>query len=224
MSGSNGDMTPVPRRTLRRFLAPLLVLAALTLPAAAAPKGQPLTPEDHAAVTEAEQYLNGVRTLQSAFIQVAPNGRQIGGTFSLSRPGRMRLEYEPPVKDFVIADGTIVTYWDGEMEQQSSAPIGSTLAAFILRPDIRLSGDVTVTGVFRTPGAVEVTLLETKDPGKGTLTLVFEDKPFQLRKWRVVDAQGLTTEVALLNPKPGVQFPSDFFYFKEPARRRDQFK
>ena len=78
--------------------------------------------------------------------------------------------------------------------------------------------------MVRTPGAVEVTLQETKDPGKGTLTLVFEDRPFQLRKWRVVDAQGLTTEVALLNPRAGVQFAQDFFYFKEPARRRDQFK
>jgi len=220
MSGSYGDMTTV----LRRILAPLLLLAALAAPAAAAPKGHPLTAEDRAIVSEAEQYLNGIKTLQSTFIQVGPDGRQLGGTFSLSRPGRMRLEYDPPVKDFVVADGTILTYWDGEMEQQSSTPIGSTLAAFILRPDIKLSGDVTVTDVFRGQGAVEVTLLETKDPGKGTLTLVFEDRPFQLRKWRVVDAQGLTTEVALLNPKAGVQFASDFFYFKEPARRRDQFK
>ena len=208
----------------RRILASLAVLACLVAPASAAPKGHPLTAEDKAAVTQAEQYLNGMRTLQSRFLQVSADGRQLAGTFSLSRPGRMRLEYEPPVKDFVVADGTILTYWDGEMEQQSSAPIGSTLAAFILRPDIRLSGDVTVTGVFRTPGAVEITLLESKDPGKGTLTLVFEDRPFQLRKWRVVAAQGLTTEVALLNPRPGVQFEPGFFTFREPARRRDQFR
>lgn len=211
-------------RTLRLIVAPLLLLVALAAPAAAAPRGHALTPEDQAAVAQAEQYLNGIRTLQSRFIQVGPDGRQLGGTFSLSRPGRMRLEYDPPVKDFVVADGTVLTYWDGEMEQQSSAPIGSTLAAFILRPDIKLAGDVTVTDVFRAPGAVEITLMETKDPGKGTLTLVFEDRPFQLRKWRVVDAQGLTTEVALLNPKAGVQFASDTFVFHEPARRRDQFK
>jgi outer membrane lipoprotein-sorting protein len=225
MSGSYWGMNAV----LRRILASLVLLAALAAPiwaapASAAPKAHPLTPEDKAAIAQAEQYLNGIQTLQSKFIQVGADGRQLAGTFSLARPGRMRLEYDAPVKDFVVADGRILTYWDGEMEQQSSTPIGSTLADFILRPEIRLSGDVTVTDVFRTPGAVEITLLEAKDPGKGAMTLVFEDRPFQLRKWRVVDAQGLTTEVALLNPKQGVQFDSGFFYFREPARRRDQFR
>ena len=209
---------------LRRTLASLFLLASLAAPALAAPKGHALSAEDMAAVAQAEQYLNGVQTMQSKFIQVGANGRPIGGTFSLSRPGRMRLEYDPPVKDFVVADGTFLYYWDGEMEQQSSTTIGSTLAAFILRPDIRLSGDVTVVDVFRTPGAVEVTLQETKDPGKGTLTLVFEDRPFQLRKWRVLDAQGLVTEVALLNPRQGVSFDRNLFTFREPARARDLFK
>lgn len=209
---------------IRRILAALAVLSALSLPAEALVKARPLSADDRAAIAQAEQYLNGIRTLESRFLQVSPNGRTVGGTFYLSRPGRMRLEYDPPMKDFIVADGTILTYWDGEMEQQSSTPIGSTLADFILRPEIRLSGDVRVTDVYRTPGAVEITLEETKDPGKGLLTLVFEDRPFQLRKWRVVDAQGQTTEVALLNPRQGVQLEASLFVFREPARRRDQFK
>lgn len=50
---------------------------------------------------------------------------------------------------------------------------------------------------------------------------MFEDRPFQLRKWRVLDAQGLTTEVALLNPRTDVTFDREMFYFKEPARGSD---
>ncbi|HYG84678.1 MAG TPA: outer membrane lipoprotein carrier protein LolA [Azospirillum sp.] len=209
---------------IRQILAALAVLAALAAPALAAPRGVPLTAEDKAAVTQAEQYLNSIQTLQSKFLQVASNGKPVGGTFYLSRPGRMRLEYDPPIRDFVVADGRFLHYWDGEMEQPSTTSIGSTLADFILRPQIRLAGDVTVTEVYRTPGVVEITLIETKDPGKGALTLVFEDRPFQLRKWRVMDAQGLTTEVALLNPRQGVQLDPDLFIFREPARRRDLFR
>lgn len=209
---------------LRRLSAALLSAALLApVPAALAASAAPavpvaLTAQDQATVAKVEEYLNGISNLQSKFLQVAPNGRQATGTFSLSRPGKMRLEYDRPLKDFIVADGSFVFYWDGEMRQQSSAPIGSTLADFILRKTIRLSGDVTVTEVFQAPGVVEVSLLETKDPGKGTLTLVFEDRPFQLRKWRVLDAQGLTTEVALLNPRTDVTFDRDMFYFKEPAR------
>ncbi|WP_372400333.1 outer membrane lipoprotein carrier protein LolA [Azospirillum sp. HJ39] len=215
------------KTVLRRLSAVLLSAALLApVPAALAASAAPavpvaLTAQDEATVAKVEEYLNGIVNLQSKFLQVAPNGRQATGTFYLSRPGKMRLEYDRPLKDFIVADGSFVFYWDGEMRQQSSAPIGSTLADFILRKTIRLSGDVTVTEVFQAPGVIEVSLLETKDPGKGTLTLVFEDRPFQLRKWRVLDAQGLTTEVALLNPRTDVTFERDMFYFKEPARGSD---
>lgn len=212
------------KTVLRRILAAAAVALSVTTTGAvldsalAAPRAAALSAQDQALVAQAESYLNGIGTLQSKFVQVAPNGHQTAGTFYLARPGRMRLEYDPPVKDFVVADGAFIFYWDGEMRQQSSAPIGSTLADFILRKNIRLSGDVTVTGVFQAPGLVEISLTETKDPGKGTLTLVFEDRPFQLRKWRVLDAQGLTTEVALMNPREGMQFDSKLFYFIEPSK------
>lgn len=223
-------MKIVLRRLSRSLLTGALLSAALFAPlpallpsAAIAASASPvsLSAQDQAVVAKVEEYLNGITTLQSKFLQVAPNGRQATGTFYLWRPGRMRLEYDRPLKDFIVADGSFVFYWDGEMRQQSSAPIGSTLADFILRKNIRLSGDVTVTDVFQAPGVVEVSLSETKDPGKGTLTLVFEDHPFQLRKWRVLDAQGMTTEVALLNPRTDVTFDRDMFYFKEPQRGSD---
>nr|WP_295831955.1 outer membrane lipoprotein carrier protein LolA [uncultured Azospirillum sp.] len=223
-------MKIVLRRLSRSLRAAALLSAALLAPLPAllpsAAIAAPATPvslsaQDQAVVAKVEEYLNGITTLQSKFLQVAPNGRQATGTFYLWRPGRMRLEYDRPLKDFIVADGSFVFYWDGEMRQQSSAPIGSTLADFILRKNIRLSGDVTVTEVFQAPGVIEVSLLESKDPGKGTLTLVFEDHPFQLRKWRVLDAQGMTTEVALLNPRTDVTFDREMFYFKEPQRGSD---
>lgn len=218
-------MTPVLARiftALPLTAAALAAALALTPPdASAAPAAATLSAQDKATIAQVEQYLNGVQSLQSKFIQVAPDGRQASGTFYLSRPGKMRLEYDKPIKDFVVADGSFIFYWDGEMRQQSSTPIGTTLADFILRKTIRLSGDVTVTTVFQTPGVIEVSLVETKDVGKGTMTLVFEDHPFQLRKWRVLDAQGLTTEVALLNPRTDVTFDSNLFYFKEPKTGSD---
>lgn len=217
---------------LARFFAALpltaaALAAALTIAppnANAAPAAATLSAQDKATIAQVEQYLNGVQSLQSKFIQVAPDGRQASGTFYLSRPGKMRLEYDKPIKDFVVADGSFIFYWDGEMRQQSSAPIGTTLADVILRKTIHLSGDVTVTNLFQTPGVVEVSLVETKEAGKGTMTLVFEDHPFQLRKWRVLDAQGLTTEVALLNPRTDVTFDSNLFYFKEPKTGSDYGK
>ncbi len=159
-------MTAVPRRLLASLFLSAALLggavpsASAAAAAAAAATTPTLSAPDQAVVAQVEEYLNGIHTMQSKFVQVAPDGRQTTGTFSLSRPGKMRLEYDKPIKDFVVADGTFIFYWDGEMRQQSSAPLGSTLADFILRKTIRLAGDVIVTGVYTTPGVVEVSLVE----------------------------------------------------------------
>ena len=164
-----------------------------------------------------ERYLNDIKTLQARFAQTADKGAQTTGTFTMWRPGRMRLVYDPPVKDFIVADGWFVFYWDADLKQQSSQPIGASLADFFLRPHITLNGDVTVTRIIHQFGVIEVTLVETADPGKGELTLVLDDKPLQLRKWRVLDAQGLTTTVALSDIRAGIAVNEDMFMFRDPT-------
>lgn len=220
-------------RTTKPLAAALLVLT-LALPAlpvsAQGPAKQSATPlapaklsAEHAAeVKRAEEYLGGIKTMRSQFLQVSDDGSVARGTFSLSRPGRMRIDFDPPSQNFIVADGSFVYFWDAEIKEQSNAPIGSTMADFLLRPDLRLSGDVVVTKVEKGPGAVEITLAQAKDPGLGRLTLVFEDRPYSLRKWRVLDAQGLTTEVALQNPEFGVSLDKDLFVFRNPERRKER--
>lgn len=207
-----------------RYVLSLLLLLVLAVPAVAAPPSPlRLSEADRADIARVETYLNGIKTLRAPFVQATDDGRLVRGTFYLSRPGKMRVEYDPPIKDFVVADGLFVFFWDGELKQQSSTPIGSTLADVILRRDLKLSGDVAVTEILRQGGILEVTLIQVGDSGKGSLTLVFEDKPMRLRKWRVIDAQGLTTEVALQNPQFGIDLNRDLFIFRDPTfgQRRD---
>lgn len=208
---------------LSALLAALAVssVALPPRPAAAKPVAQ-MTADDHEVLSAVETYLNGMHSLQSDFQQTNEDGSLAHGTFKLRRPGRMRIDYDAPNRNFIVADGSFVYFWDAEAKEQSNAPIGSTLADFILRPDLKLSGDVTVTGFEHAAGVIEVTLIQTKDPGLGRLTLVFEDKPLRLRKWRVLDAQGTTTEVALLNPDADVTLADSLFYFRDPSKRKER--
>ncbi len=211
-----------PMRHFIRLLAVLLVLGCAGV-AAAAPAPAKLTAADRADVARIERYLNEVRTLQAHFLQVADNGNSAGGTFMMSRPGKMKLVYDPPIKDYVVSDGWFVFYWDADLQQQSSQPLGSSLADLFLREVIKLSGDVTITRMARPAGALEVSIIQTDDAGKGELTLIFDDKPLQLRKWRVLDAQGLITTVALSEIRTGVRLEDGLFVFHDPnigKRRR----
>ncbi|MFM2044078.1 MAG: putative outer rane lipoprotein carrier protein LolA,putative [Pseudomonadota bacterium] len=218
--------------TAARLIVPLLAAPLVAIPlvathARAAEAAALAAPDRAATLAAVESHLNGIRSLESEFIQINPAGEAMKGTLAILRPGRMRIDYAPPVENFVVADGSFVYVWDGELQQQSNAPIGSTLADFLLRETIRLSGDVTVTGVTRAAGVLEVALVQTDDPGLGELTLVFEEGmsgevPLRLRKWRVLDGTGQMTEVALQNPRTGVELDRDRFFFRDPSRKRER--
>jgi outer membrane lipoprotein-sorting protein len=166
-------------------------------------------------VIKAEQYLQNLTTLKARFLQTAPDGTQQIGNFYLSRPGHLRFEYDHS-KDFVVADGLFIYFYDAQMKQQSNAPIGQTLADFILRKNISLKDDLTVKDVRHTNGLTLITLVQTKEPSAGSLTLAFQDNPYQLKKWRVVDGTGAVTEVELFQLQPGVDLDSNLFFYRDP--------
>lgn len=170
-------------------------------------------------LTRAEHYLQTLKTMKARFIQTAPDGGKTSGVFYLQRPGKMRFEYDEPIEDFIVADGSYIHFYDSEMEQQSSVSIGDSLADFILREDLSLSQDVTVTNVKtdKSDDTVHITLTQTSDPDAGALTLVFQRAPMRLLKWFIFDAQGKTTEVSLWEVETGVAFKDKkLFRYRDP--------
>ncbi|MCB1592301.1 MAG: outer membrane lipoprotein carrier protein LolA [Alphaproteobacteria bacterium] len=179
---------------------------------------------DEGVVKRAEAYFQKLKTAQARFIQTNTNGQQLTGTFYLSRPGKLRFEYDPPSKDFVVADGKFIYFYDGELEEQTNAPIGTTLADFFLRKDFTLHGDLTVKDTRDTGGFIQIEVTQTEDPGEGTLTFAFTPENFTLKKWRVVDAQGALTEVELFYLKTGVELDKKLFGYVDPRLKDDNRK
>jgi len=175
-----------------------------------------LDAEDRAQVQRVERYLNARSTFSSQFIQTTDSGQTTTGTLLVSRPGKMNLAYDPPLKDFIIADGSFVYMWDGELGQSNTLPLGGSLADLFLRANLKLSGDVQVTKVEHEANRLEVTVRQAEDPDQGTLTLLFEDKPFIFRGWRIKDAQSRVTTIALQNVQENVPAPSQSFVFVPP--------
>lgn len=172
--------------------------------------------ESQAQVRRAEEYLNAKTSFSAKFLQEADNGQVVTGTLLVKRPGRMNLSYDPPLKDFIIADGSFVYMWDGELEQSTTLPFGGSLADLILRNNLRLSGDIEVLDVVHEANKLEITVQQKKDPDQGTLTLLFEDQPLIFHGWRVVDAQNRTTTVTLQNMQDNVTLAAQTFTFVPP--------
>jgi len=167
-------------------------------------------------IKKVEKYLQDLKSARARFVQTTHDGTQLVGTFYLQRPGKLKFEYDPPIEDFVVADGLFIYFYDAELGEQTNAPIGQTLADFFLRKDLKLEGDIKVTDIKRAGGFLQVQLSQAADPNAGSLMLGFKEEPFELNKWRVIDGQGLITEIELFYFKEGVKHASDLFVYKNP--------
>ncbi|HVJ53682.1 MAG TPA: outer membrane lipoprotein carrier protein LolA [Aliidongia sp.] len=194
--------------TRRAFAGGALLLLAAQR-ALAAPASLPAA--DQAELQQIEAYLNGIKTLKAKFQQTAADGAVSGGTVWLSRPGKMRLDYDPPAKLQLVANDGLVAVNDLTVEQVQYISIDETAAWFLLRDKITLTGDVTVTRFERGPKTVRVTATQTKDSSIGSLTLLLTEDPLALRQWTVLDAQGKNVTVALTEVQDGITLANSLF-------------
>lgn len=208
-----------------RVLGRLLAIAVLAVMLPHAADARALSAQDQEDIRRAEAYLNGITTLKARFLQVAPTGATAEGNAYLSRPGRMRLDYDPPTPVQVVADGKFLIYYDKELGQTSYVGLYDTPAGILVRPSIRLQGgDVTVTGVGRGRGVVNISLIQTRDRGAGEITLTFSESPFELKQWRVRDPQGQVTTVQLYGAQTGVRLDPALFRFVDPQFRGPTYR
>ncbi len=167
-------------------------------------------------VARIEAYLNGLHSLRAAFVQINPDGGMVTGTLSYERPDKMRLDYDPPSKLLIIANGWDLVYQDRKLKQVSHLFTSKTPLGFLLTKHIQLSGDVTVTSLERRGGELRVTLVRTDEPNQGSIIMAFAEQPFELRHWTVIDPQGYATNVLLDRVETGVALDDDLFVYRNP--------
>jgi outer membrane lipoprotein-sorting protein len=188
-------------------------LAAFALFSASGASAQAPAPADAAQV---EQYVNSIRTLQARFVQSNPNGAIVQGTLYVSRPGKMRFEYDAPSKLKVVADGWQVTMWDPVTKDFGQWPIGWTAASFLVKEPFRLSGDISVLKSERVNGLLEMTMAQTRKPQEGKVIVRVAENPMQLRGWSIIDNRGNKVDVSLNDVKAGVPLADSLFKYDGP--------
>ena len=176
----------------------------------------PAAPEsvDAAAVlAQANAYFNGMTTLTGSFMQIAADGRRIGGKLTLAKPGRLRFDYDQPSPLEVVADGTSVAVRDRKLATQDLYFIAQTPLKFLLREKIDLARDLTVTDVTNDPGGVRISLEDRATlGGTSKIQLFFDADVKTLSQWRITDPQGYLTTVQLTNLQKGRSVDGNQFF------------
>lgn len=174
-----------------------------------------LTGDQRALVKRVEDYLNGLTTLQARFLQSSSNGSYAEGDIYVQRPSKMRFEYDPPVPLLIIADGYTLALYDKELKEVTQVPIWETPLWFLFKDKIEIADNLVLTALSQSAGTVTMTIQEEQAEGNlSSVTLTFSEAPVELRKWEVVDSQGLVVQTGLLNPRYGESMNPDLFDLK----------
>jgi outer membrane lipoprotein-sorting protein len=170
-----------------------------------------LTDADKADIARVEGYLNSVSTMQASFQQETANEAISFGRIYLRRPGRLRVEYEPPSEILLIADGTLLSYYDAELNHIEQVPLKLSPMWFLLRDDVELGGDVTVTTFKKADKVILIGMVQSDEPDAGSVVLEFGDQPLELRRWTITDPAGTQVQVSLFNTEFGTTLSPALF-------------
>jgi outer membrane lipoprotein-sorting protein len=171
-------------------------------------------------VKKVEDYLNGIKTYQARILQTNSNGTTQKGSFYMDRGGnqafgKMRIEYDAPVKDLMVVDGQKFTFYDAQAKETNRYDIDTTPAAFLLRRTIDLHKDLKIIEKVTEGNEIGLKIIRTGDESGAALILRFSTDPiFKLNGWAVIDAQGLLTRVNLEDVKIGVGLDQKLFKYE----------
>ena len=199
-------------------LARALVPIAIAATAAAAPAA---TSGELKAV---ESSLAATQSMTANFLQTDGKGRQMAGTLSLKRPGKIRFAYGGGVNMLLIANGKTLNFIDYDVGQKSSWPIAKSPLAVLLSPNPDLTRIARLVPSDHN-NVVVVRARDARRPEFGTLILAFlrdgsAPGGLKLEGWTAIDAQNKKTTVRLSNQRYNVGLPDSAFTFAEPKRKK----
>ena len=198
-----------------RALVPVAIVAAAAAPAPAATSGDLKLVESSLAATQ---------SMTANFLQTDGKGRQMAGTLSLKRPGKIRFAYGGGVNMLLVANGKTLSFIDYDVGQKSSWPIAKSPLAVLLSPNPDL-GRIARIVPSEHKNVVVVRARDARRPEFGTLILAFirdgsAPGGLKLEGWTAIDAQNKKTTVRLSNQRYNVAVPDSAFTYAEPKRKK----
>jgi outer membrane lipoprotein-sorting protein len=165
-------------------------------------------------LTQIENYLNNIKTLQADFVQ--ESGKNVvNGKFFLSRPGKMRIEYGQPAPVLIVVNGNVLAYTDLELEETSYLTTNSTPASFLTRANFSFSAkDVEITDFKKSSDSIRVSVVKKNKKEAGVFSLIFKTNPLRFVKMEVKNDLDETTSVTFTTSKFGAEIDDKLFVVK----------
>lgn len=175
---------------------------------------------DKADLSKIENYLNNLHSLKANFIQMASNGGTAEGKVYISKPSKLRMEYTAPEPLLIVGNGDYIIYHDKDLDQITNIDYKDIPATVILTRQIKFDGtNLKVTDLYKDSGQTAITVETPKTPGVKPITLIFDNEPFCLKQWKVIDPQNIEVTVSLFDVEQDAELDNNLFKFDKNSGR-----
>lgn len=194
---------------MKKILLPCFLLYAFTANAQTASD-----------ISKIENYLNGIKSMEARFVQTASNGTTSEGMLYIEKPSKIRMEYAAPTSVLIVGNGDYVVFNDKELDQITNIDYDDIPATMILSNTIKIDNqNLKVTDFYKDSGMTSVTLEYAKSNDVGPITLVFGNRPFELKQWKIIDPQSVEVTLSLYDVVKDAPIDESLFKFKKENRR-----
>jgi outer membrane lipoprotein-sorting protein len=169
---------------------------------------------DQDLIDKARAHLQTLSAAKGRFTQTDNRARQSKGVWYLSRPGKIRFEYDAPTSLLIISDGKTVKKWDPRLKTMDAFPLSETPLSLFLSRQIRFDQGVIITKITKDNSGFKLTARDRRKQVEGYIDLRFEGPSPKLKSWTITDAQGRATTILLDTIEPMGIAKADLFVMK----------
>ena len=130
------------------------------------------------------------------------------------------MEYTAPDHLLIVGNGEYIIYNDKELDQITNIDYKDIPATMILSNKIKFDGkNLKVTDFYKDGGQTSVTVEMPKSPGVKPITLIFDNSPFRLKQWKVIDQQNIEVTISLFDAEQDKKLSENLFKFNKKTEK-----
>ncbi len=167
-------------------------------------------------------YLESFSSLSSKFIQINNNGDILSGKIFVSRPGKFRIEYEE-IPLLLISDSKRLASVNKNLKSINFHRANENPLSILLFKKLDMK-KVKILKLVENENTLLVKLSSADFEDKGIIEILFETKPFRMKKWTVLKVDRTKTEVFFDNLHLNKNLPSKLFNIELEDPRKIPFQ
>jgi outer membrane lipoprotein-sorting protein len=111
----------------------------------------------------------------------------------------------------LIVNGSLLTYYDQELDQTSHSSAHNNLIGVLARKNIKFDGDLIVKNITLKAKIITLEIVQRAKDRKDKINLIFNEKPLNIKKIEIIDELGNITSIILNKLQFGLKLDNKLF-------------